>query len=700
MQYKSHIELKDYIDIVFRRYLLIIQAVVIFTIVTAVYNYFLKPVYITSATLMIRKPVSSISTTIFYELDLIGSMNQKATYLRLLNNRTILSNAAKKIIRDPKEAQSVVSRIRITDMANTKLITVSLTGHDPQKITLQVNEIARAIVEHTYDSNMKTISNTEQFIEKQLNEIGRKLIIQEEEIKDFKIKSGVEGLTNRTSVISSRISNYQTQIDENNLKIRKLNILLSGYKLELSKISEHIEKTFNVSENPEYEKYKMQVGQKRMELEGISAVFGKKHPKFKKVYHELAYLEEELKKSIKEEVKSFTKEKNPYYAKVYENYITAGIEKSILVDQNEALPKKIKLEKENLLTLPVIGLSLERMQREFRVNERIYQLIKEKHSETQIAQTAKEKLLDVVAEATLPTSPIRPMKLKNISIAFISGLGFGFILVFIMEFFDQSIKSPVEIKEHIAYNMLGVIPEIKTDHEKIPEGIIMNPFLIMGYDFRSSASENIRALRTNIDFAASSGDYPKKSLMITNSSKGEGKSFIISNIAISFASAGKKVLLIDSDLRRSKLHLYFGILNTDGLTNILLGDSIGSNIRKTIFEGLDIITSGPLPPNPSELISTGRMSEIIEECEKEYDYVLIDAPPVTAVTDAQLLASQTDGILFLISLYSDSMPQVNAGLELIEKVNGKILGVVCNRVKETAFYKAYYSYYKYDSYSS
>lgn len=699
MQYKSHIELKDYLEVVIRRYWIIIQAVCVFTIVTAVYNYFLIPVYITNTTLMIRKPVSSISTPIFFQLDLIGGMQQKSTYLKLLNNRKILSDAVIKanIASSPQEVQNIVSRLQINDISDTKLITVSLTGSDPGLITSQVNAISYAIVEENYKTNMKTISNTEEFIQNQLSETSRNLMDMEEKIKNFKIERGLDGVSNQTENISRKIISFQNKVEENSLEIRKLDILINKYQQELKTHAESIEKSLNVTESTEYEKYKLQLGQKRMELEGISMVYGEKHPKYRIAQSELAYLEKELQDTIKKEVRSITKEKNPYYGLIYEKFIMSGIEKSILLDQNKSLEEKIVAEEQSLLNQPVIGLSLERMQREFRVNERIYQLIKEKHSETRIAQTAKERLLDVVAEAALPTSPIRPRKTTNVTIAFMSGIGFGLLLVFILEFFDQSIKSPVEIKDHVSYNMLGVIPEIKTDFGKIPEGVIMNPYLIMGYDFRSSASENIRVLRTNIDFAAESGDFPKKSLLITNSSKGQGKSFILSNIAISFASAGKRILLIDSDLRRPKLHLYFGILNTDGLTNILLGDEIGPNIQKTYFDGLDIITTGPLPPNPSELLSTDRMTRIIEECENNYDFVLIDAPPVTAVTDAQLLASKTDAILFLISLYADTLPQVNAGIELLEKVNGKVLGVICNRVKETAFYKAYYAYYKYES---
>ncbi len=706
MQYKSHIDFKDYIDVIFRRYWIIIQSVLIFTVVTAVYNFVIEPVYSTKSMLMIRTPVSHVGSASSYQMDYIG-IKEKATYLRLFKSPDVIKGAAKialikenkslvpdNIKKMEKELTGVMNKIKFIDIPRTKLIQVSLSGPNPKKITSQINHISQIVVDYNFELNMKAITKSRDFIQSQLEEASVKLDAIETEIKNYKtLTMEVIGVSAKIARLNGINSGIERKLEGYRLRLIGINIRIEEYQRELSNCSKKVENSVSVSKNPLYEKYKLDIGAKRMEFEGLTANYGVKHPSVRKVYYELAYLEEELKNEIKKNVKSITTEKNPYYTTVYEQLVAARIDKNIVEKQISTLVKKRKNIKEKLKGLPDQELALEKLKREKVVTKDVYQMMRKKKSEVEIALNSKEKLLEFVSHALEPTVPVRPKKATNIMIAFIVGIGFGLVLVFVYEFFDQSVKNPIEIKENIPYSMLGVIPEITPNDSKIPEGITFNPYLIMGYDVKSSASENIRALRTNITHLTESG-VVKKRLLITNSSKGQGKSFVVSNIAISLAKIGKKVLMIDVDLRRAKLHLNFGVSNDSGLTNILLGDDLQNNIDHTVFENLDLITSGPIPPNPSELISCSRMDEMLDALDDVYDYILIDSPPVTAVTDPQILATKVDGVIFLVSLYADSLSQVLSGVDLIKKVDGEILGIVCNRVKESGFYKNYYSYYR------
>jgi capsular exopolysaccharide synthesis family protein len=214
---------------------------------------------------------------------------------------------------------------------------------------------------------------------------------------------------------------------------------------------------------------------------------------------------------------------------------------------------------------------------------------------------------------------------------------------------------------------------------------------------KSRTAEAFRTLRTNIQF--SSLDTEIKCIVVTSSGSGEGKSTVMSNLAITMAESGKKVILIDCDLRKPSIHKKLGVTNSIGLTNMLVqGVKKEECIFKTSVNNLFVLTSGPIPPNPAELLGTKKMLNLIENLKEEFELVLIDAPPVLAVTDAQILSTIADGVIFVAS-YGEA--QKNALIDakhLIDKVGGKIIGIVFNKVPENVhgYYGKYYKGY-YDS---
>ena len=213
---------------------------------------------------------------------------------------------------------------------------------------------------------------------------------------------------------------------------------------------------------------------------------------------------------------------------------------------------------------------------------------------------------------------------------------------------------------------------------------------------KSRTAEAFRTLRTNIQF--SSLDKEIKTIVITSSGSGEGKSTVMSNLAITMAESGKKVILVDCDLRKPSIHKKMGITNSVGLTNILVQDVKKQEcVFATTVNNLYILTSGPVPPNPAELLGSKKMRNFIEELKSEFDLVLIDAPPVLAVTDAQILSTITDGVIFVASYGEAQKNALVDAKQLIDKVGGKILGIVFNKVPEAAsgyygkYYKGYYA---------
>jgi capsular exopolysaccharide synthesis family protein len=209
---------------------------------------------------------------------------------------------------------------------------------------------------------------------------------------------------------------------------------------------------------------------------------------------------------------------------------------------------------------------------------------------------------------------------------------------------------------------------------------------------KSHAAEAFRTLRTNIQF--SSLDNEIRSIVVTSTQPAEGKSTIISNLAVTMAQSGKKVLLIDCDLRKPSVHKKLGISNQEGLTSLLSKEKTMEEVVKTSnINNFYILTSGPIPPNPAELLGSKRMKSFIAELKGYFDIILLDAPPILAVTDAQILSTLCDGVLLVAAYGQAEKEAVVRAKEAIDKVGGKILGLVINKVPSNS--KSYY-YYNYE----
>ncbi|EHL78260.1 CpsD/CapB family tyrosine-protein kinase [Bacillus smithii] len=214
--------------------------------------------------------------------------------------------------------------------------------------------------------------------------------------------------------------------------------------------------------------------------------------------------------------------------------------------------------------------------------------------------------------------------------------------------------------------------------------------LIAKLNPKSPISEQYRTIRTNIQFASADGEL--RSFMVTSASQGEGKSTTAANLAIVFAQQGKRVLLVDSDLRKPTMHYTFRVTNTVGLTNVLTRQaSLVEAVQATDVEKLDLLSSGPIPPNPAELLSSRMMEQMLAEAYKQYDLVIFDSPPVLAVTDAQVLANQCQGTVLVVKSGVTELESALKAKELLQAAKAKLLGAVLNNkaLKSSSYYYYY-----------
>jgi capsular exopolysaccharide synthesis family protein len=295
----------------------------------------------------------------------------------------------------------------------------------------------------------------------------------------------------------------------------------------------------------------------------------------------------------------------------------------------------------------------------------------------------KSRLLDVVIvePAQPPSGAVRPRKLFNTVVATVGGCVIAVVVAFLLEYLNDTLESADDVRETLSLSSLGTIPFVK-HWQKI------DPACVKGTE--GPIVEAFRILRTNIRFA--NVDNAARTLLVTSPRPGEGKTSVATNLGVVMAQNGLKVLLVDADLRRSQLHHVFDMPNPTGLTSLLLDDAERQQcIIETDIPNLCVLPSGPLPPNPSELLGSQRMAQLIREFQAFADVVLFDVPSVLACADAMVLASQVDGVVLVIDGRSTRREAAIQALEMLHNVEAKVLGGVLNRVRVKSSEYYYYS---------
>lgn len=300
-------------------------------------------------------------------------------------------------------------------------------------------------------------------------------------------------------------------------------------------------------------------------------------------------------------------------------------------------------------------------------------------------QQSSTNFLQVVEEAQTPTSPVGSGTMTNVLLAAAIGLVLAGGAAFVLEYLDDTIKSAEDVQQVMGVTTLGGVARIDGDDYTSKLITVTQP--------RSPTSEAYRMLRTNLQF--SEVDHPLQTLLVTSANPEEGKSLTAANVAVVLAQAGRHVTLVDADLRRPTQDTIFKLNNARGLTTILLDTSVtlADVVQNTPIENLKVMTSGPVPPNPSELLGSKRMGYLIEALQKQSDLIVFDSPPVLAVADASVLATRLDGVLLVVDAGHTRRPLARRAAEALQAVNAHLLGVMLNRVDAKA---KGYGYYYYD----
>ena len=324
------------------------------------------------------------------------------------------------------------------------------------------------------------------------------------------------------------------------------------------------------------------------------------------------------------------------------------------------------------------------LQRDATSNQTMFSGLLERSRETGISGELKTSNIRIVDPAELPRRPASPNKVANLSLALLSGAVLGISLAFFFEYLDSRIKQPDEIKTQLGLPFLGMIPSFN------PKATTGPP--LIGNGMPHEFSEAFRAIRTNVLF--SSADAGSKTIVVTSTGPGEGKSVVSANVAMSLAIAGQRVLLIDADMRRPKTHELFGVALEPGLSNVMVGDAKASEtVRRTLTPNLWLMSAGKHPPNPAELLGSRRFKDFITSLGEHFDWVIIDSPPVMAVTDASVIAHSATGVIFVVGAEMTTRGAAKAALEQLDGAKAKYVGAILNRVdvqRNSYYYSRHY----------
>jgi len=326
---------------------------------------------------------------------------------------------------------------------------------------------------------------------------------------------------------------------------------------------------------------------------------------------------------------------------------------------------------------------------------------------SEVSSSANAITATVWERAVVPGEPVTPKPMRNGLLALALGLALGIGLAFLLEYVDDSWNSPEEMERVSGAPTFGIIPGFKGSKTQKGGSVAQSPLktglrragkeaetdelagrLVTVLDPMSAAAEAYRTLRTNLIYALL--DDPPKVIVLTSPGPGEGKSTTCANLGVVLAQAGKNTLILDCDFRKPVIHRLFGLRNLHGLVDVLVGERKLQENWKELMEGLKVVTVGPIPPNPTELLGTRRFSEFLASFREEFEYVLVDAPPLGLVSDPAILATQGDGVLLVVDAQNTRKGSVRQAIRSVETVGTNVLGTVMNNVKVSK--DGYYAY--------
>jgi succinoglycan biosynthesis transport protein ExoP len=718
---ETHIDILAYLKVLWRRRLVMGTAVGATLLFTVIYTFLSPKIYEATTSILIQQAPEGKETFLSpweYTGERDNFIQNQAHILKSRNNLKLVVDMIRQehgeedlpLLKNPDPITFLAYNIIVKPVERTDIVRVLVHSTSPKEAAIIADAVALNLLEQSRLTARSAVSEVRKFLEEQIKIVENNLKRSADSLRIFKEKKKVFSLSNEGEALFEKLSTFDKQYNEANAeyltKKRRLDFLKNKYRQNQEDLLADITESSSplimnlrdklIEYETEYSNYLLQ---------GLT----EEHAKMKRIRSLIEETKTQLKKEVEKMIASDAERGDllSINQKILEELADLEVEIVALQAKKSAIGTIRKSYENQFATLPAKELKLAQLERAYKINDNIYEMLMEKYEEAKITEAGQLGNVKIIDNASIPSFPIKPNKKKNVLFALLVGIGIGLVFTVFTEYLDTSLKEPKDIEEYIGEPTLGVIPHV--NHKEIIRNFSDNGhvaetrmLLLTHYAPRSGISEAYRSLRTNLQYFNT--DKPLKSLLITSTLAREGKSTIVSNLGITMSQRGLKTVVVDADLRKPVINKLFTTEVHPGLTDLIINKEmdIKEAVKKTDIENLFIVPAGNTPPNPTDLLESKRMKEIITLLQKNFDFVLFDSPPIMVVTDAVVLSRLIDGVVLVIETKKTKRDAAFEAKGVIENVGGRLLGAILNKARFSRMdhlyggYSGYYHYYGYD----
>lgn len=568
-------------------------------------------------------------------------------------------------------------RIRISQYQGTDILQIKAVSPEPVEAMMMANILAEIMVEQNQTQMRAEYRSARIFLEDEMHKIKGRYHEALLKFTEFQKEEYTLNLRAETRLAIDKMADLMKEKEDNIIDLAEAHAKLNRLKQELAKLSPEYVSGLSLKESPQIKILKERLTELRLQLTQAASELTESHPEIQSLREQIRTAEAELKSEL-------------------DVYRSSAPELTALQRQIAALDSHLKGVNANIDKylkawhgLPDKALQQANLDMEIRVAQQAYSSLLDSLYQIGIAEASTLSEIRVVEPAVKPLFPASPNVALNSVLGLFLGLVFGLGLALVIESVDDTIRTGEDVKKLKFAALIGAVPK----QEKMP--------LISSRDPNDPLYEAYRRIETHINIFDHMRERPLKNLLITSGVPQEGKSTTVANLAICMCRKGKKVAIVDMDLRRPTLHTYFDVPNDLGITNLLNGESVKDDviIKPTQIQGLSVIPSGPPLPDPATLIESDRVGLLMSKLRDRFDMVIMDSAPLLVKSDALVLAERADGVIIVLESGKTTRHAVHELMEILGRANIEPLGFILNRFSMGRG-KYYYQQYYYGHYGS
>lgn len=567
---------------------------------------------------------------------------------------------------DRDRISNYLDRLKIVPVENSTLLEISFDSFDPKLSAEVANATASQYIWLSNERRFNSNSSAKSFLQKEIQKTQAKLETSEKDLTEFARKNAIVDIEDKGNIMTSRLEELSDSLTAvQTERIAKEAAYLQASEGGASALPEVLEKEL-------IKTLKQEGAELQAEYVRLSGIYKEDYPVLEQLGNQISQIEN-----------SIASETNKIVSSMKASY-------EQLVDREELLSEALEKQKIAMLDLKDRSIQYNILKREWETTKELYGGLLERMKEVGVAAGMELDNISLIDEAIVPARPYRPSLFVNMALGGFLGLFIGLGLALLVGFLDNTIGSAEELERIAHVASLGIVPMV--DAEELPEGSSLD--LIAHQMSENLMSEAFRTVRTSLMFS-SPGGLPGV-LLVTSTMSSEGKSVSASNMALVLAQNYTRVLLVDCDLRRPRVHKMFKIPSSPGLSDYLTNNTMGNVIRRTELENLHVLTAGTIPPNPAELVGSEAMENLLKWTNDAYDCVILDGPPILGLADAVILSTKVDAVMMVVSAHNVRKDAVRESLKRLRMVRAPIIGAIMNRVDIASGSYGYFdNYYEY-----